>query len=313
MHLLAAFLLAALVASPGLAGAQLGSWSAPQPIAELNTPYGEGWAHIADDGLTLYYSRYRVEGAGGHYWAQLYQATRASSADAFASGTRIPELAFEGHVHSAWVSPDNLHLYFLRTEGGSEWVIRRSTRPTTAAPWGASSKLVEFNGFEDVANPELSADELTIVFDAYTNETTGALYTASRADRNAAFTNIQALTALNTSDARATDLSGDGLTLYFIRQDGTEWHNYVSMRPNRESSFVDATRITTWDDRYHIDDISADGQTAYLGYGGDLFVSRAGIVPEPTTFIQWTLGLMLLAVAVRGAGRGRVIARSCRG
>lgn len=226
-------------------------------------------------------------------------------------GTRISELAFEGHAHSAWVSPDNLRLYFLRTEGGSEWVIRRSSRPTTDAPWGDSSILDEFNGFEDVANPELSADELTIVFDAYTNETTGALYTARRADRNAAFTDIQALTALNTSDARATDLSGDGLTLYFTRLDGAEWHNYVSTRPDLESSFVTATRITTWDDRYHIDDISADGQSAYLGYGGDLYVSRARVVPETATVIQLTLGLILLVGVARDERCRRLIDTPC--
>lgn len=311
MNVIGIAILAALVAAPIATRAQSG-WSTPQAITELNTPYGEGWAHTSDDGLTLYYSRYNVGGPDAHYWAQLYQATRSIPSGVFSAGTRIRELAFEGHVHSAWVSPDNLHMYFLRTEGASEWVIRESVRPTADSSWAPPSKLTEFNSFEDVANPELSADELTIVFDVYAGESTGALYTASRSDRNAPFSNIQPLTALNNGDARAVDLTGDGLTLYFSRLDGSSYHTYVSTRPDRQASFTTATRVTAFPDDFHMDDISADGRTAYLGRGGDMYVSHIGAVPEPSTLVQLALGLMAMAGASHASRRRRVAAPSCR-
>lgn len=276
-HLLIIVLI--VLAAFGIASA----WTTPVPLTEVNTRY-EGWAFISSDNSTLYFTR---SGTPGHYWNQLYQATRTPSGS-FSNVTAINELTGD-HVGSCWVSPDNRNIYYYTTSSG--WQIKKSTRATTSDPWGSTQDLTELNSFGDVISPRLSADELTIVFNQFQNQTTGAIYTASRSDRNSQFTNIRAVSELNTTDVRDTFLSADGLTLYFTRNDSGVFHNYLSTRSSITGTFGTAQLLNYWPENYNLSCFSADGQTAYLGYNGDIYVSQ---IPEPVTLILLGLGGVLI-------------------
>jgi hypothetical protein len=251
-------------------------WTTPEPLSEINTQYGEGWCFLSFDGLTLYFSR---GGTNTHYYNQMYQATRDISSGPFSNVTRIDSLAYSGgHVDNMWVSPDNLRIYYWRTEPGSVWRIKESTRATPSSPWGTPQNLAELNSLGQAGNPKLSADELSIVFNIFTylgGVDRGALYTASRSNRDSVFTNIREVIELNTADVRVNYLSDDGLTLYFTRNDVGVYHIYMSTRPSINSSFGSPQLLNCWPEGYGFGCFSADGQTAYIGYNGDIYVSYA--------------------------------------
>ena len=262
----------------------LARWTEPVPLNEVNTEStGEGWAFLSFDGLTLYFARWGIEsqyplsGGGGisiNHFQQMYQAKRSNRFGIFTSVTQIDELAFiGGHVHSAWVSPDNLRMYFLRTEPGSVWRIKESTRQTESSPWESPRNLTELNNLGDVGNPKLSCDELSIVFNVYKDESIGSLYTANRSDCNAVFTNIREVIELNSSDVRAQYLTPEGLTLYFARNDNGVFHNYKSTRPSTNSYFGKPELLNNWSENFSPCCFSLDGEIAYLYKDSDIYVS----------------------------------------
>jgi hypothetical protein len=262
------------------------AWTVPVPLSEVNTQYGDGWLFLSSDGLTLYFSRWDTPDS--HY-AQLYQSVRSTPYGAFTSVTRIDDLAYSaGHVRSAWVSPDNLRMYFFRTEPGSIWKIKKSTRETASSPWGTPQNLTEINNLGDVTHPKLSSDELAIVFNVFEDENVGFLYTASRRSRDSVFTNIREISELNISDVRAQYLSPDGLTLYFVRKDDGVYHRYMSTRVNQNSIFGTPELINYWPENYSLGCFSADGKTAYLDGNGDIYVSY--YVSDNVYYVDGTKG-----------------------
>ncbi|MBN1973470.1 MAG: PD40 domain-containing protein [Sedimentisphaerales bacterium] len=237
-------------------------WTEPVPLSEINTEFGEGWTFLSSDGMTLYFSRW--ETPAGHY-AQLYMATRTTQIDYFPGVTQIDELTYTGgHVRSAWVSPDNLRMYFLRTEPGAIRRIKVSKRESVSSPWEEPQNLTEINNLGNVDNPKLSSDELTIVFNVYLNKSDSLLCQATRSDRYLPFTNIREISELNTSNEKAVYLSLDGLTLYFARNDDGASHNYMSKRPSINSYFGTPQLLNYWPEKFGLGCFSPDGKTAYL-------------------------------------------------
>ena len=260
----------------------LARWTEPVPLNEVNSEYeGQSWAFLSFDGLTLYFARWGIEGRNlnplgirSNHFQQMYQATRSTQFGPFTSVSQTDELAYGGgHVHSAWVSPDNLRMYFLRTEPGSIWRIKECARDTESSPWGSPMNLTELNALGDAGNPKLSCNELTIVFDVYKNESIGSLYTANRSDRDTPFTNIRKVSELNSSDVRAQYLTPDGLTLYFARNDNGVFHNYKSTRPDITRTFGIPERLNCWPDYYAPGCFSSDGKIAYLCKDSKIYVS----------------------------------------
>lgn len=276
------------------------AWTTPTPLSGVNSPYSDSWVTVSNDKLTLYFGR---SGIPGQYFNQMYMATRQSAADSFGNVTKISELAYSGgHVNNSWISPDNLHIYFSRTEPdgvSGTWRMKESTRATTSSPWGTPQNLVELNNIGQTGFPKLSADELSIVFDVFPyGSQTGSLYTASRSSISSPFSNIQAVTSLNTSDVRAQFLSADGLTLYFARNDSGVYHNYMTSRSSLASTFGTPQQLNYWPQGYGLGCFSADGQTAYLGYNGDIYVSQ---IPEPATLVLLGLGGIFLRRKAKSA------------
>ncbi len=269
------------------------AWTTPVLVSEVSSQYSEGWVTISSDNLTLYFGR---SGTPNHYFNQTYKATRTTPSDSFSNVTRINELAYSGgHVNNSRISPDNLHMYYWRTEPdgvSGTWRIKESTRATTSSLWGTPQNLTELNNLGQAGNPKLSADELSVVFNIfpYGNQT-GSLYTASRSTISSSFTNIRTLSELNTADVRAQYLSTDGLMLYFARNDSGVYHNYMSTRPSITGTFGTAQLLNYWPNNYLLNSFSADGQTAYLGYNGDIYVSQ---IPEPVTLLLLGLGGVII-------------------
>lgn len=84
------------------------------PLQELNTAQEEYDGHLADDGLTLYFSAARPEGAG---LRDLYVARRSSRADTFGAPARVAELSTADDESNATLTADGTVVVFTRTAG----------------------------------------------------------------------------------------------------------------------------------------------------------------------------------------------------
>ncbi|OHB56079.1 MAG: hypothetical protein A2Y07_03170 [Planctomycetes bacterium GWF2_50_10] len=247
------------------------AWTTPVLMTELSTPYGD-WAPscISDDGLTVYFTR---GGTSSHYWNQLYMATRPTPSGQFTNVHIINDLACGEHETQSWVSSNGLKMYFART-----WRIKLSTRATPSSPWSSPQNLTSINAFGSVANPELSADELTIVFNVFPSGTTRLMYTANRNNVNSEFGNFRLMNELSGVDVTPNQLSSDGLTLYFNRNDGGMSHVYQSTRPSITGIFGVPQRMD-FPDGYGVGCFSSDYHTAYLQYNADIYVSYDNTAP----------------------------------
>lgn len=199
-------------------GTALGQWSDAEALTEVNSSHIDKSPFLSFDGLTMYFSR---QSGPGWYYTRIYQATRSVAGTPFQSVTEISSLNYNGgHVDSPWVSPDNLRMYYFRTEPGSLSRIKLSVRGAVTADWPQGSNVDELNVLGRLASPSLTSDELTIVFSG--SGLAGGigghdLWTATRATRASAFGAAVNLTGLNTTSAEYhPSLSGDGLSLHFI-------------------------------------------------------------------------------------------------
>ncbi|MCP4452570.1 MAG: hypothetical protein GY809_14005 [Planctomycetes bacterium] len=199
-------------------GTALGQWSDAEAVTEVNSRFVDKSPFMSFDGLTLYFSRHS---GSGWYYTRIYQATRPVVNVPFQTVTEISSLNYNGgHVDSPWVSPDNLRMYYFRTEPGSLSRIKLSTRNQVSADWPEGSNIQELNSLGRLASPTLTSDELIMVFSG--SSLPGGmgghdLWMATRATRSAAFGPATNLVELNTTAAEYHgSLSGDGLSLSFI-------------------------------------------------------------------------------------------------
>ncbi|MHC4744161.1 MAG: LamG-like jellyroll fold domain-containing protein, partial [Planctomycetota bacterium] len=192
-------------------------WSEAVPVNEVNTGNQEGWPVLSFDGLTLYFGR-RVSDV-----MKIYEATRSVPSGPF-SGVR-EVLRASVHVVPAWISPDNLRMYY-HEERGSGWLIKVSQRMSVRDSWPQGTNVSELSVLGHIGDHSLTSDELTIVFCG--NQLPGNLdrydlWTASRIKRSLPFGNIRHLSEVNSASMDSDPyLTPDGLTLYFSsRRTGT--------------------------------------------------------------------------------------------
>ncbi len=241
-------------------------WTEPVPMTEVNSKYDDKSPFLSFDGLTLYFS---VEPGWGY--THIYQAVRQSPTGPFAAIREISTLNYtQGHVDYPWVSPDNLRMYYYRTEIGGKR-LKVTQRSSASAFWMAGSNISELNRLGDVANPTLTQDERIIVFSGNTlpgGRGQWDLWTASRADRESAFTNIQNLQLLNSS---ASDMhpyvAPDGLTLYFGSNRNETFQLFRTTRTSLDSPFGPPEHLSMFDtpggNSYYAR-LSADGKTFFF-------------------------------------------------
>ena len=266
-------------------------WSETVPLTEINDAFVDKSPFLSFDGLTLYFSRQNMP---GWYYTSLYQATRLGPNGPFQNVSEISELKyFGGHVDSPWVSPDNLRLYYFRTEPGSQSRLKWSQRNSVYQSWPQGDNLDELNALGYVAHPTLSADELTIVFSGK-NLAGGVggydLWMATRGHASQGFGNAINLNELNSAGAEYHPaLAADGLTLYFASDRNGSLQIFEARRASVDVSFGWPEVVPAFDSPDSVSDypfVSSDGREFYLtqdyGTGLDIYVSYgAGEPPEP--------------------------------
>jgi Tol biopolymer transport system component len=181
----------------------------------------EGTPFISVDGRSLYFFSNR-SGPGTLGDRDIWIATRASATGAFDPPSVVPGINSPELDHLPWLSADGLELLFVSDRPSPNafsniWVTRRTS---LADPF---AEPVELEGINTVAREEgfsLSADGLTLVFSSNREGSADLdIWIATRPERDAAFTEPQNLSAVNSAapDGDAM-LSPDGLELFFTSE-----------------------------------------------------------------------------------------------
>jgi hypothetical protein len=222
-------------------------WTGPVPVEEINTLYQEKAPFLSFDGLTLYYDRANTDTFSG---TRLYQATRAQPFGAFTQVQEISSLNGSGrHVSYAWVSPDNLRMYYYTNTGVHR--LKFTERASVFDPWIPGTNISELNAMGGVANPSLTADELTIVFTGYNlpgGQGDFDIWRATRLDRDMPFGNITNIASVNSSSSDAhPGISADGLRLYFTSNRNGNYQLFEATRESVEEAFNPPVHLSFFD------------------------------------------------------------------
>jgi hypothetical protein len=99
-----------------VASAQFTEWSPPVNLGPVvNSQYHEIAVEVSKNGLSMYYTTYRPNGAGG--W-DLWVSQRASIAAAWGPPRLVPNVNSTAEEFSPALSPDEHRLYFVSTRSG---------------------------------------------------------------------------------------------------------------------------------------------------------------------------------------------------
>jgi len=247
----------------------LAAWTEPVPLTEVNTGYHDKAPFLSFDGLTLYFCR--QEGPWGPT-TRIYQATRQQPYGPFTSVEEISTLNLPGaHVADPWVSPDNLRMYYCHTGSGKARIML-TKRVSTNDPWLPGVEINELNILGNVWNPDLIADELTIVFSG--DNLPGGLggldiWMATRPDSSSPFGNVTNLAEINSSALDVHPyISPDGLTLYFASNRNGTWQLFKATRESLGAPFGNLEHLSFFDSpgcaiQYPF--LSSDGSAFYYG------------------------------------------------
>jgi len=271
-----------------------GQWSEAEAVNEINSSYIDKSPFLSFDGLTLYFSR---QSGPGWFYTRIYRATRPVASGPFQTVSEMSALNFNGgHVDSPWVSPDNLRLYYYRTEPGSLSRIKMSTRPSETADWPEGANIEELNSLGRLASPTLTSDELAVVFSG--SGLAGGvgghdLWMATRATRTSPFGTAVNLTELNTASAEYhPGISGDGLSIYFISNRNGAFQIFQAERTALGLPFGSLVAMTEFEVPDAVLDypfIAPDRSALYFtrdyGQGRDIYMSTNLVDPnvDPNT------------------------------
>jgi hypothetical protein len=227
-------------------------FGAPTPLAAINTAGDELNARLTHDELTIYFVRY--DSSDGGTGADLYTATRPTTATTFSAALPLSTLNTGFQEWDPSPTGDNLTLYFTSDRTGSVghddiWV---ATRTTTVGAFGNPTNVSTLNSTEYEDQGYVLADGLTIYL---ASNRTGAeeIYRATRTSSTTFSIDVsQALSAVDVSgfDYKPV-VSQDELTLYFARgaSDGGQNSDdiWVSQRASTADPFGAPTPVTELD------------------------------------------------------------------
>lgn len=187
------------------------------PITELNTGAIEQDPRLTSDELTIFF----VRGIPG----DILFATRPNIQSAFGTPTLVSELASSDYESGPWVTADGLTLYFCssRSNGGNNFDLFRTTRPTLSAPFASPVALTELLTAAVEATPVVRDDGLEILFATNRDGVLGPngvpnnIWHAVRPTAGAPFDTPVVVAELSESAANdgANWLSGDGCEVIF--------------------------------------------------------------------------------------------------
>lgn len=161
----------------------------------------------------------------------------------FGQAVAVPGVNTPGEDNAAWMTSDRLTIYFTHASGDyTTRGIYIATRPDPVSAFGAASLVAGVNTSGVDERPVLTADELTMFWDAVPSGTNNHIYSASRANRSDSFGSpikVPELDSITDFDL-APWIDKDGLLIYFssTRADHTaNFEIYRSQRASRDQAF----------------------------------------------------------------------------
>ncbi len=188
-----------------------GSFSEPSNADFLNvtthSEYDYGSPVISSDGLTLFYTSTEPlhTQAIPDADSAIYVATRPSLNAPFSEGKLALDLLQpdQEQARAAWLSPDQLQIYFAFHPLGVEWNIYMAERISIESAFGPPSNLMFTNITNSHGNfePSLTSDELEIYYTSKRPDGLGGatdIWWASRPGRDVPFGSPLNLEAVNS-------------------------------------------------------------------------------------------------------------------
>jgi len=228
-----------------------GQWTEPVPLVEINTSTAEEWSPIlSGDGLTLYFSVVRApEFPDG----RIFMATRSAPYGRFDSSRPVwGSINHQGtHVHSQWVSPDELRMYYTYQDNALFHLVM-SERSSKSALWPVGWDIWKLNLLDDrLHTPRLTPDELTIFLtgpDFQGRQGVYDIWMATRTCDDCLFREPVNLTTINTiyNDIHSY-ISPDGLCLYFASDRNGYYQLFKSTRKDARSPFGSPIHMSLFD------------------------------------------------------------------
>jgi hypothetical protein len=138
----------------------LGAFSAPMPIAELNSASEDDDPTLTDDELEIYFTSTRPNDIGEDIW----RSQRASTSDPWGTPTNVAELNTAASEATPELTSDGLTIFLARDGGATGTDIFVSTRAARDQPWSVPVPVTELvsNNFDWAA--ATSPDQLTMIF-----------------------------------------------------------------------------------------------------------------------------------------------------
>ena len=195
-------------------------WTAPVVDTDLSSSTFDGKASISTDGLSAYVSTNRVGGVGS---IDTWVFTRATTLLPFGSGALVANVNTTDTDNNAEISLTGLELWFtnngtLAPLGSHDIVV--ATRATTADPFSAPVTVLEVSSAALDADPNMSTDELLLVFASERAGGAGMLdiYYAMRPSAAMPFGMPLPVPGLNSADQENDPfVTPDGCEIYFAR------------------------------------------------------------------------------------------------
>ncbi len=226
-------------------------WSVPVLETAVNSTAADTSPQLSADDLTLYFASFRSSN-----W-EIYSATRASRTSPWT--TPVLEAALGGSAtdDNPFITTSGLEIYLAsnRAGGVGGFDVMKSTRPSTAAPWGTPTFVTELNSSGSESSPSITGDELEIYM-----LTTGwgapatpnnAIAVATRPNTSVPFGTPTIVTGLaNANTHRDVHVSADGLTLTyteFLPSPVSRIQVFRATRVNRSAPFTSSVHLPEFD------------------------------------------------------------------
>lgn len=247
-----------------------GAFGAPQPVVELQTTQLEWAPSISRDAKTMIFSR-QVPATG----QDLFIATRVSVTAPWRDIHSIAELVTTaGEDDPTQAFDDELIL----GDGSLLRSVRNGNR------FDAPTEFFDDTRFAVLEGPELTADGLSLYYNAALPGGESQLFLATRPSREAPFTGFDKLDPSPdpTGDAGWSTISSDELELFFSSDHGGERDIWTSRRATKTDPFPPATHVDELSSASAEDydpELSFDGTTIWFasnriaGNDHDIFVA----------------------------------------
>jgi Tol biopolymer transport system component len=215
----------------------LGLFSAPIPIAELNTVAMERGPTLTGDMLELYFVSDRPGGLGS---TDVWMSTRATVASAWTAPTLVTTVSSVDAEAHPYVTRDGLQLYVTvtrttTTTGSDIYVAVRANRE---AAWSTPALATDLNSAADDVAIGMSADGLELVLDSARGGASARdLYLAKRANTASSWGIPEGIAELNNSNNQKTPQLADGGLAIWYGETQTSDEICMATRPSLDAPF----------------------------------------------------------------------------